>query len=32
MSWPQYHVKHDDFFETVSNTNLNFDSPEPVDW
>ena len=26
---PQYHVKHDDFFETVSNKNSNFDSPEP---
>ena len=27
---PQYHVKHDDFFETVSNKNSNFDSPEPT--
>ena len=26
---PQYHIKHDDFFETVSNKNSNFDSPEP---
>ena len=26
---PQYHVKHDDFFETASNKNSNFDSPEP---
>ena len=26
---PQYHVKHDDFFETVSNKNSNFDLPEP---
>ena len=26
---PQYHVKHDDFFETVSNKNSNFDSQEP---
>ena len=26
----QYHVKHDDFLETVSNKNSNFDSPEPT--
>ena len=26
---PQYHVKHDDFFETVSDKNSNFDLPEP---
>ena len=26
---PQYHVKIDDFFKTVSNKNSNFDSPEP---
>ena len=25
---PQYHVKHDDFFETESNKNSNFDLPE----
>ena len=27
---PQYHVKHDDFFETITNKNSNFDSPEPT--
>ena len=27
---PQYHVKHNDFFETVNNKNSNFDSPEPT--
>ena len=26
---PQFHVKPDDFFETVSNKNSNFDLPEP---
>ena len=26
---PQYHIKHDDFFETVSNKNSNFDLSEP---
>ena len=26
---PQFHVKHDDFFEIVSNKNSNFDLPEP---
>ena len=28
---PQYHVQHEDFFDTVSNKNSNFDLPEP-DW
>ena len=27
---PQYHVKHDDFFETITNKNSNFDLPEPT--
>ena len=27
---PQYHVKHDDFFESVTGKSLNFDSPEPT--
>ena len=26
---PKYHVKHDDFFETVSNKNSDFNLPEP---
>ena len=26
---PQYHIKHDDFFETVSKKNSNLDSQEP---
>ena len=26
---PRYHLKHDDFFGTVSNKNSNFDLPEP---
>ena len=27
---PQYHVKHDDFFESVTGKSSNFDSPEPT--
>ena len=27
---PQYHAKHDDFFETITDKNSNFDSPEPT--
>ena len=27
---PQYHVKHDDFFETIMDKISNFDSPEPT--
>ena len=27
---PQYHVKHDDFFETITDMSPNFDSPEPT--
>ena len=27
---PQYHVKHDDFFETVTGKSSNFDSPDPT--
>ena len=27
---PQFHVKHDDFFESVTGKSLNFDSPEPT--
>ena len=27
---PQYHVKHDDFFETVTGKSSNFNSPEPT--
>ena len=27
---PQYHVKHDNFFETITDKNSNFDSPEPT--
>ena len=26
----QYHVKHDDFFETITGKSSNFDSPEPT--
>ena len=27
---PQYHVKHDDFFETITGKRSNFNSPEPT--
>ena len=27
---PQYHVKHDDFFKSVTGKSSNFDSPEPT--
>ena len=27
---PQYHVKLDDFFKTITNKSSNFDSPEPT--
>ena len=27
---PQYHVKHDDFFESVTGKSSNFNSPEPT--
>ena len=27
---PQYHVKLDDFFESVKGKSSNFDSPEPM--
>ena len=27
---PQYHVKHDDFFEPITDKSSNFDSPEPT--
>ena len=27
---PQYHVKHDDFFKTITGKSSNFDSPEPT--
>ena len=27
---PQYHIKHDDFFETITEKSSNFDSPEPT--
>ncbi|KAL7561622.1 hypothetical protein ACA910_001490 [Epithemia clementina (nom. ined.)] len=27
---PQFHVKHDDFFETVSGKPTNYDSPPPI--
>ena len=27
---PQYHVNHDDFFETITGKSSNFDSPEPT--
>ena len=27
---PQYHVKHDDFFEKITDKSPNFDSPEPT--